>query len=471
MKVLFINKFLSKETIYRDHLGIMSLSSAIQPLHEVFIIEPHHDDINKTINKIKPHVIAYSIRTGYQQYYIALNSALKKKFKFISVFGGPHATFFPDMIQNDGVDCVCRGEAEGAFLEFLNIIENKGDSTHIKNFWIKKDGEIYKNPPRPLVQNLDTLAFPDRRLFDNYFEIKIAKAKSFIMGRGCPFNCSYCFNEGMKEIYSGQNYIRRRSVDNVIEEIEQVMKEYNFEIAIFEDDTINLDKIWLREFTERFRKLNIKYVCVGLRPDLVDEEVVELLKKGNCIWAVFGVESGDERIRKEVLNRNITNEHIINCATLLKKYNIKFSTENILAIPTCSLDDDFKTLQLNIQCSPEFCHAQLMQPYPGTKIYEIAINLGLFNKNEFDMLTDFNERSHLLLNDKYRRENLQRLFAISVKFPFLYRIVRILIRLRLRFLYSFVYSIYRVTIGLKWLPCTRSMKEYVSLCRRYFFYK
>ncbi|MDP8236235.1 MAG: cobalamin-dependent protein, partial [Candidatus Erginobacter occultus] len=171
MRVLFINKFLDKHTIYREPLGIMSLASAISPIHKVFILEPTRENIFRKIENIKPHIIAYSLRSGYHQYYIDLNTILKKKYGFISVFGGSHPTFFPEMINEDGVDCVCRGEAEEAFLEFLDLLEAKKDITKIKNFWIKKANQIYKNPCRPLVQNLDKLKFPSRSIFDDYPEI------------------------------------------------------------------------------------------------------------------------------------------------------------------------------------------------------------------------------------------------------------------------------------------------------------
>ena len=168
MKVLFINTFLSKGAIYREPLGIMSLISAVNHKHKVFILEPIREDIHKKISQIKPDVIAYSLRTGFHQYYIDLNKKLKKAYNFISVFGGPHVTFFPQMINQEGVDCICKGESEEAFLEFLDALESKKDYTKIKNFWVKKSGKIYKNSLRPLVQDLDTLKFPNRSLFDKY---------------------------------------------------------------------------------------------------------------------------------------------------------------------------------------------------------------------------------------------------------------------------------------------------------------
>lgn len=439
MKVLFINKFLGKYEFYREPLGIISLASAINHKHKVSIVDPIKENLHKKITEFKPDVIAYSIRTGFHRYYIDLNTKLKSKYNFFSVFGGPHATFFPDMINQDGVDCVCRGEAEGAFLELLDALEKKRDITKIKNFWIKKNGKIYKNECRALVQNLDGLKFPDRSLFGNHKEIKESKIKSFITGRGCPFNCPYCFNKGLKKMYSNQNYVRRRSVKNVIREIKEVKKNYNLKIVIFEDDTFNLGKEWLREFSKEFKKLNLKCFCKGIRVDLFDEETAKLLKEANCYRVTFGLESGSEKIRKNILNRNMSNEQIIRCAMLLRKYGIRFLTENILGIPGSSLEDDLETLRLNLICKPTYGHANIMQPYPGTEIHEIAVKNKLCKKLIFDELGSLNDVSNLKINNKLERENLQKLFAPTVKFPFIYPHIRWLIKLRLGFIYSLIY--------------------------------
>lgn len=471
--VLFINKFLDKHTIYREPLGIMSLASAISLRHNVFILEPVRENIFKKIENIQPQIIAYSLRSGYHQYYIDLNKVLKKKYGFISVFGGPHPTFFPEMINEEGVDCVCRGEAEEAFLEFLDLLEDKKDITKVKNFWIKKANQIHKNPCRPLVQDLDKLTFPSRSIFAEYPEIRNAGIRSFIIGRGCPFNCSYCFNAQFKKIYAGENFVRRRSVDNVIKEVEEVKRKYNFEVARFEDDTFNTDIEWLRKFSQEFRKLNLKFICTGIRADLIDEEQVRLLKEANCITISFGIETGSEKVRKEILERSMSDDQIINCARLFRKYRIFYTTENILAIPNSTLEDDLKTLKLNIECKSRYPLASIMQPYPGTKMYDIVRSQGLYQGNLLDNLPDsFYDKSVLKIEDKAERENLQRLFALTVRFPFLYRHIRWLIRLRLDAGYSFLGKVYKVYVGaFEYSPCKRSLKEYLSLIRRYFFLK
>lgn len=469
MKILFINKFLSKGAINREPLGILSLTSAIKDRHEVYILEPTRENIDQRIQSIKPDVIAYSIRTSYHKEYIDLNRELKSKYKFISIFGGPHATLFPEVIKGKGIDCICRGEGEEVLMEFLDTLEKKGDITKIKNLWVKKSNKIYKNPVRPLIQNLDKLKFPDRSLLDGYQEIKFSKIKNFMTGRGCPFECSYCFNAGFKKMYGGQNYVRKRSVNNVIKEIKDVRDKYGIEIAIMEDDTININKRWLLEFCKKFKLLGIKFICIGVRADLIDEDIVRALKKARCIGAVFGIESGNEKVRKEILNRNMSNKQLINCARLFKKYKIKFTTENILGIPTTSLKEDLDTLRLNVVCRPMYSNAHIMQPYPGTKIYEFAVKKGLYKKHNFDDLNDFFLESKMQIENKYERENLQRLFSLAVHVPLIYSNIKLLIRLPLRFFYDIVFNVYKVYIGVNWMPVKRSPREYLSLFRRYFF--
>ncbi len=448
----------------------MYLASAIKPNHHVSVLEPDKEDIDKKFKTIKPDVVVYSIRTGFHTHYIELNKKLKKKYNFISVFGGPHATFFPHIINEKGVDVVCIGEGEEAFAELLNILDKKKSITKVKNFWVKKDNKIYKNSLRPLIQNLDNLKFPDHSIFNKYKQIRDSRVKCFMASRGCPYNCTYCFNDCLRNLYSNQNYVRYRSVDNLIKEIKEVKEKYgkNFEIALFEDDTFNLKKEWLREFSQKFRKLGLKFVC-NIRADIATEEDIRLLKEAGCCSVSFGLESGVPNIRKKILNRNMTNEQIISCSTWIRKYKITFNTENILAIPFTTLEDDLKTLELNMICKPDYATACIMQPYPGTKIHEISVKNNLFDKNNFDNITSYYKSSSLKITNKKERENLQRLFPLAILSPIIYNNIRHLIKLRLGFIYMIFYELHRIWFGLKWFPLKRGIKEYFSLFKRYFF--
>jgi len=467
MRILFINKFLDKHTIYRVPLGILYLASSLKKSgHNIFICEPSREDVFKKVEQIKPEMICYSLRTGFHRYYIELNKQLKNKFIFFSVFGGPHPTFFPEMIEENGVDAVALGECEEALVDLANCLEKNQSYLGIRNFWFKIRDGVFKNELRPLEQNLDRLDFPSRSLLDDYKEIKFSVINNFITSRGCPFNCSYCFNHRLKEMYAGQKYIRRRSVDNIIAEIKEVAAKYNLERIHFEDDTFNMDKDWLTEFAVKYPKIPFK--C-NLRANLVDEEVVKLLKKANCISVTFAIEAGNDRIRNEILCRNMTKDQIIKCAGLLKKYEIKFITENILANPTSTLSDDIETLDLNIVCQPEYPTVSLLQPYPGTKIFEIAVANKQFKAADINNLESFFYSSPLEISQKQERNNLQKLFAIIVAFPFLRKYLNFLIsRKRLLPFYKILYSLWRpYCLMFKIMPHRFTVREFFWLIRRY----
>jgi len=154
INILFIYKY-----EYVEHLGILYLSSYLKKKgHQVdFIDLMFTKDYISEINRIKPEVIAYSITTGKHTFYKKINIALKKKFDFFSIFGGPHCTFFPEFIKEKGVDAICKGEGELAFAELLERLENKEDIRSIPNIDVKINGKIYYNAVRDLVHDLDML--------------------------------------------------------------------------------------------------------------------------------------------------------------------------------------------------------------------------------------------------------------------------------------------------------------------------
>lgn len=469
MKILFINKFLDRDTIYRVPLGILYLSSAIKKTkhhHEVFICEPTRENVVAKLRKVKPDIVAYSVRTGFHQYYVDLNRRLKKQFDFFSIFGGPHATFFPEMIKEEGVDCVAMGECESAIVDLLNLLEENQPYLETKNFWFKVKDKVFQNPLRELEQNLDNTAFPDRRLLDDFKETRFSKVHNFIASRGCPYDCSYCFNHRLKQMYAGQRYVRRRSVDNVVEEIKQVADYYSLTRVHFEDDTFILDKQWLKEFASKYPKIPFK--C-SVRANLVDKEIIQLLKEANCISVSFGIEAGNDRIRNEVLHRQMTKEQIINCARLFKKYKIKFLIQNILASPTSTLADDIETLDLNLECQPDYSVVSLLQPYPRTKIFRMVLENGQFAEKDIDKIKSFYDVSPLKITKKMERINLQRIFALIVAFPFLRKYLNFLIgQKKLYFFYSFLYYLWRpYCLVFKIMPHKLSLREFYWLLKRY----
>jgi len=443
MKIVFI---INTITI-SDPLGIMYLSSALKRAgHETDLICFKKENVFQKLKELKPDIIAYSITTGNHKEYIALNKEIKKSFDIYSVFGGPHPTFYPEMIEEEGVDALCRGEGEEAFIEFVERFEKKKNPEKTKNFWVKKGNKIIKNAVRDLIQNLDDIPFPDRELIYKKDKLlKNLKMKRFITSRGCPFKCTYCFNKQYNEIYKHNKgkIIRQRSVDNVLEEIKEVRKKYPLGVVKFVDDTFNMNKNWLLEFCEKYKKeIGLPFIC-NVRADLMTPEIAKNLKSANCILVYMGIETGDEKMRKEVLERNMTNEQILNACSMLKKQGIKITSQNMLGLPGENLEDSFKTIQLNSKCKPNLSGFSIFQPYPGTSLSNYAVAKGFFDGNFNRLDTSYLNATALKYNayDKRRLENLYKLSIIAVRFPILHPLIKQMIKLPRNKIYDFLYLI------------------------------
>lgn len=141
MKILFIT-----DVTYKEPLGILYIASVLKENgHECDILAPNIEK-NELVNQVKkfsPDIIGYSVITGSQKYYLAINNELKKHLSFFSVFGGPHPTFFPEFINSPGVDSICMGEGEYPLLDLADNL-TEGNITKIKNMWIKTMAKYIK---------------------------------------------------------------------------------------------------------------------------------------------------------------------------------------------------------------------------------------------------------------------------------------------------------------------------------------
>lgn len=432
MKILF----LASDIKYGGYVGIMYLSATLKEHgHKVKLMESETKNLCEQVGKFGPDVIAYSTTTGLHKYYLEINKKLKKDFKFISVFGGPHATYFPEIVEEDGVDAVCLGEGELAFTEFLDKLNQGDDIGAIKNFWVKKNGKIIKNPLRPLISNLDEIPFPDRELvYGLDSELREYPITFVMVSRGCPYRCPYCFNKSFINLYKDCWKVRIRSVGNVIEELKLVKKKQPLKFIQFIDSIFAglLDMAWLEEFVKRYKaEIAIPFYC-HVRANMITEDVVNLLKEAGCASVGLGIESGNDYLRNKVIKRNMTKEQIINACELLKNMGINISSQNMFGLPGGSLKDDLETVQLNIDAKVDYPVFMLWQPYPKTSLAEYAIKNGYFD-GDIEKI-DFSYYSNSVIKfknekDKRQIENLQKLGAIAVEAPFLLPLVKAAIKL------------------------------------------
>lgn len=438
------------QNVYMEYLGIIYLSSLLKSRGnevEVFIGR----NIRRLANEIRsfnPDIVAFSCTSAVHQIALEVARAIKLCTKAITVFGGVYPTFSPEIIKEGAVDVVCIGEGEGALSDLADAVNMKTGIGKIFNCWIKQEGQIIKNDLRPLIEDLDSLPFPDRSIYYHKYPFMNRSQKVFIAGRGCPYKCTYCFNESMQKLYKGKGkYARLRSVENVISEIDQTRREYRVKTVYMIDDTFIINKIWLFKFLERYRqKIGLPFICL-IRADLINEEVVKRLRLANCYSVFFGIESGDEHLRNLILGKRITNQQIKETARLLKKYKIRFRTCNMLGIPGESIDQAFKTIELNIEIKTDYPWCYILQPYPKTTIREYAGKSGMLKDGAIPEY--FFKSSILNLPHIKELSNLQKLFYWSVKFPFLKPLVKNLIKLpsnlifEIFFLAGYAYSYYK----------------------------
>ncbi len=470
--------FILKEVDNEPH-GILLTAALLkrESNHRVSLVVATEEDPVEAALRLQPDVVGYTVYTGTQHYYADLNRRIKAQLPGVfSIMGGPHPTFFPDVIHEEGIDAICLGEGEYAVLDLLNALENGSSIEHIPNWWVKgKNGEIYRNSLRPLLtsEQLDALPFADRELlYRAHAPSRLTKIRPFITGRGCPYDCSFCFNKAYSDLYDGKGRrTRRRSVDSVIREIKEVRARYELAFITFMDDTFILNRGWLREFAERYKaEVGLPFWC-QVRADLVEDDLMAMFKEMGCVSVSFGLEAGNDRLRNAILNRNMTRDEILAASATLRRHGIRFMTNNMLGLPSGSLDTDWETLELNIACRPSYANVFLFQPYPGTQLGEWAAAHGWMIGSFDDLSGSVSDDSVIRfssMSEKRQIENLQKLFALTVEFPFLAPVVRQLIKLPKNPIFWLIYKLWKgYAMKRRMFPFHLTPREYVQAAWQY----
>lgn len=438
----------------RTRQGIMVLSSVLKKnghITDVFATEESWEKLVSEIETFDPQVLAFSTSTAMQKIAINFANHLKAQNKdYWIIMGGPHATFYTQVLEeNNCLDAICIGEGEYALLELANNIDRDKEIDSIKNLWVRKNGRIIKNTQRPLIAELDSLPDPDNEIYFNKFPLlKNSDTKIFMVGRGCPFPCAYCFNKQYIELYNGKGTtIRFKSITKIINEIKNVRDRYPLKWVQFNDDTLNINRKWLEAFLEEYKKeIGLGFLC-NLRVDLIDEDLLVEMKKAGVNRIGVGVEHGNEKYRRDVLKRSITDEQIISAGNLFHKYDIRFHTGNITGFPGETLDMAFDTVYINQKIKPEVANCFVFQPFPGTQLYDYTISKNLMKKNitidDFGAQQSWTSglpRISSVIDQENMNEliNLHCFFDLLVHYPWLERMIRILIKIPPNRFYQFI---------------------------------
>lgn len=459
--------------LLHDQLGLFYISASLKKSgHDVrYFFDNRH--LERELKKFSPQLVGFSALTGNHLW--AQECALKVKEILPGVktiLGGAHATYYPDIIYHPGFDFICRGEGEVAIVELCSAIERCNDFYTIRGIWAKSGDKIYNNDFANLLENLDSIPFPDRSIYKLYPFYSLYKFYPFLLSsRGCPYNCTFCFEPVHRQYVKGKGkYVRFRSVENVIQEAKEIKDNYRIRSFEFVDDIFGMRIEWLREFSTRWKnEIKLPFHC-NLRTDMLDEKVVSLLKHAGCISVAFGIESGSSRVRNEVFDKELNEESIVIAAKLLRKHKIKIITYNILGAPGETYSEVWDTVYINQRIKADYASVSLMQPYPETKIYKYALEKG-YVKTKIDINkfpVSFHDFSPLDNPYKDKLSNLQKLFNILVWFPKSEPIVKILIKFPKNYFYYFVFIIlhvYGLWINIKKVPIGFIMRLLLNISK------
>ncbi len=455
---------------FAEPMGVMQLSAVLKKHdYEVGFGINMREDVFGAIKEFKPDVVGFSSMTSDIKDLLPLIDRVKNELGIFTLLGGPHPTFFKEVINHPTLDAICVGEGEIAILDLLERLAQHGSIDNIKNIVTKTSGKLELNP---LITDLDNLPFIDRDIVSNRKEFRVLKVLSFYTSRGCLYNCTYCFNSKYNKVYRGNKIFRRRSVDNIIEEIKIVRRNHPIQFIRFSDDTF-LYKVddWFLEFVEKYRKeVNIPFYFL-LRADNVTEEMARLLKSAGCHSVGMSIESGNEEIRKNMLNRKISNEKLIKNFSIVKVAGINILSACIVALPYTRLEDEKKTIEIAIQSkcdNPGFC---IFIPFPGTPLGERVkrdnmlsdgVN-DLFSFSQYSTLNCFSKQ------EKQIRYNLMLLGTFCVIFPVFKNIIlNHLIFFKPNKLFELIHFLSQgYCLSRKIFPVKYSLKEYIEVFKEY----
>lgn len=326
--------------------------------------------IVKFINDVNPFVIGITSMTPQLQGAVELARFLKNDTSFDKkiFLGGPHISGEPDFINrhNDLFDYAITGEGEKTFLESINKLLNRETIPIIQR--------------SDIVMDLDTIPFPDRNLINRP---KYSKYESMIFSRGCPYDCYYCSRPAISK------KVRYRSASNMLEEIKQVYDLCGGEIS-FQDDTMTINKKRILELCSEIitSGLKLEWNC-NTRIDLVNEELLDSMKKAGCSLIHFGIESANEQLRKNQIRKgNFTNQQIKQVFSWCRNHGIKIACYFMVGHPGETKETLEETKRMILGSKIDLVGVSIPIPFPGSELYDISERKGIISRDIVDAFAE-----------------------------------------------------------------------------------
>jgi len=375
------------------HMGISYISAFLKANGHDTALVVLGSELGKTgaktlMNEVRsfdPGLICFTAVWSQYRFIETLAESVKREFpsKYL-IIGGPHASLAPEHVVLGPFDAICISEGEWPAASLAEALSAKRTPAGIANLWIKgPDGSVEKNDTRPFIEDLDGLPLPDRTMWERWIKPQTKSRRAVLLGRGCPYGCTYCSNHALRKLSKGK-YVRQRSPDAIVAEIEELSASHPMDNEFYlEVETLTSNVDWTIALCNRLTEFNatrrIPFAFnanfrISHRTD--HRRLFAALKQANFTSVNIGLESGSERVRSRVLKRKYSNDDFMEAVSTAREFGLKVVTFNLIGVPSETYADHLETVRLNQLARPEWVYTSIFTPYPGTELHRICVENG-----------------------------------------------------------------------------------------------
>ena len=400
----------SQEYMFGVPLGIMYIAAVLEKEgYEVEILDALAADIpprkegdakqygmtwemiSKEIEQRKPDIVGVTCPfTAQLDNAIKVTDIVKYLNKgILTIIGGPHSSVQTTELLKyaKSIDIAVIGEGEYTTLDIMRYFEGRKQISEIEGIAYRRGEEILLNPKRSYICNLDALPFPAYHLVDMekylnpqkycYRSTNFMREISMITSRGCPYKCIFC----SIHLHMGRKW-RSHSAEYIIKHIEHVINNYRIEHIHFEDDNLTVDMKRFETILDYLIEKNINFYWDtpnGIRVNGLSIDILQKMKKTGCVHLIIGIESGNQFILDNVINKGIRLEDVIKIAKMCRELNIPLSAFYVIGLPGETKDNIKQTLDFAIMLKKKFkvnMELLIATPLYGTNLYKICKTKG-----------------------------------------------------------------------------------------------
>lgn len=349
--------------------------------HEVCVIDAVAEELDserflERVTSFTPDNVFLETSTPTLDQDLGNARAIHKAGYPVYVFG-THVSAFDERVyeEHSYLDGIVRNEFEAIVADICSG-KSKNDVLGL-TFYDSDVGTVIRNPDAPMIEDLDTLPFPDRQHFNlKHYEIHLDPTPNALLvaSRGCSFQCTYCI--WPQTLYGHRH--RRRSPGNICDELELLIRDYRIQFFRFDDDLFTLDAkaviAFCHEFIARGLHRKLKWVCFG-HVNTGTEEMFRLMAEAGCVRIDMGVESGSEKILK-LIKKGINLKKAKETFDLCRKYGIQTYADYMIGFPHETREDIEETIRSAVYLDPDLIQVSFAIPIPGTEMYSRGIEEG-----------------------------------------------------------------------------------------------